>query len=606
MSFTFYKKIFFDLKIFFTLLLLISNDLFAQNALDPIIQQDWILRQQQNKIDEDIRLREQNNIKKERQRRRKELLEDQQIKPDNQIKKDAECYNIKKINLKGATIIENTSKKKILSAYENRCIDFKIIAEIIGNIENYYKERGYIAAKVSVPKQNIVDGIMDFDIYEGLINEVVINNNSFFDKMQEFTAFGMIDGNILNINEINQGIYQINRLQSNNATLKIEPSAEDGEAMVYINNKRKFPVHFSLNHDNLGNNFTGIYRTNFSSTIDNLLFLNDSINFTYTTNLNDENKIKDIKSFSSNISVPYKHFTLSYDYSRSEFFNETKLNFNNVKISGYSQRSAVTIDRVLLNKNNLRISSNLSLSTKSAATYYNNTKQESSERNLTVANFGFSLSNYFKNGDSLYIKPSYSKGLKILNAQKDPQDGVSTIPKSQFDYVKFYGSYSKKILIPQISLLFSLSTELDSQYAFQTLYGSEQFSVGGYYSVRGYRENYINGDSGYYIRNKAIFNIGSLLAVFARNNQGLIINNLNYLNKFSIEPFYDYGYVKNKYTDNGSDGRLSGGGIKTIFNSKYFAASLTYSQAVNNKSSLISGDKKEDKIILFEISANCC
>lgn len=418
MYFTFYKKFFFVLKIFSPFFLLISNDLLAQNALDPIIQQDWILRQQQNKIDEDIRLREQNNIKKERQRRRKELIEDQQSQPESQIKKDVECFNIKKINLNRATILEKSSKKKILAVYENRCIDSRIIAEIIANIENYYKERGYIAAKVSVPKQNIVDGIMDLDIYEGLINEVVINNNRFFDKMQEFTAFGMIDGELLNIDEINQGIYQINRLQSNNATLKIEPSASDGEAMVYINNKRKFPAHFSVNHDNLGNDFTGIYRTNFSSTIDNLFFLNDYINLTYNTNLNDENKVKDIKSFSSNISVPFKYYTLTYDFSRSEFFNETKLNFNNVKISGFSQRSAVTIDRVIYNKNNLRISSNLSLSTKSAATYYNNTKQESSERNLSIANIGISISNYFKNGDSLYLKPSYSKGLKILNAQK--------------------------------------------------------------------------------------------------------------------------------------------------------------------------------------------
>lgn len=585
--------------------MLISNDLLAQNALDPIIQQDWILRQQQNKIDEDIRLREQNNIKKERQRRRKELIEDQQSQPESQIKKDVECFNIKKINLNRATILEKSSKKKILAVYENRCIDSRIIAEIIANIENYYKERGYIAAKVSVPKQNIVDGIMDLDIYEGLINEVVINNNRFFDKMQEFTAFGMIDGELLNIDEINQGIYQINRLQSNNATLKIEPSASDGEAMVYINNKRKFPAHFSVNHDNLGNDFTGIYRTNFSSTIDNLFFLNDYINLTYNTNLNDENKVKDIKSFSSNISVPFKYYTLTYDFSRSEFFNETKLNFNNVKISGFSQRSAVTIDRVIYNKNNLRISSNLSLSTKSAATYYNNTKQESSERNLSIANIGISISNYFKNGDSLYLKPSYSKGLKILNAQKDLQNSISTTPKSQFDYIKLYGSYTKKIIIPKINLLFNLATELDSQYAYQTLYGSEQFSVGGYYSVRGFRENYINGDSGYYFRNKAIFNVGSLLAVFSNNNEGLIVNNLSYLNKFSIEPFYDYGYVKNKFTDNGSDGRLSGAGIKTIFNSKYFTASLTYSQAVN-KSSLISVDKKEDKIILFELTANCC
>jgi hemolysin activation/secretion protein len=52
---------------------------------------------------------------------------------------------------------------------------------------------------------------------------------------------------------------------------------------------------------------------------------------------------------------------------------------------------------------------------------------------------------------------------------------------------------------------------MDSQISKDTLFGSEQFSVGGYYSVRGFRENYISGDHGYYFRNKANFNLGQFL-----------------------------------------------------------------------------------------------
>lgn len=144
---------------------------------------------------------------------------------------------------------------------------------------------------------------------------------------------------------------------------------------------------------------------------------------------------------------------------------------------------------------------------------------------------------------------------------------------------------------------------MDSQYAKQTLYGTEQFSVGGYYSVRGFRENYLVGDNGYYFRNKANFNIGSLFAPFAKNSEGLIAKNLIHLNKLSFEPFFDYGYVKNKYVNNGADGRLSGAGIKTIFNSKHFNASITFSNATQ-KSKLITSDKKENKIVYFEIGTD--
>jgi hemolysin activation/secretion protein len=195
--------------------------------------------------------------------------------------------------------------------------------------------------------------------------------------------------------------------------------------------------------------------------------------------------------------------------------------------------------------------------------------------------------------------------LKILNAQKDQKNISNETPKAQFDYFKIYGLLSKKLTIPKTEIPFMLSTEMDSQYAKQTLFGSEQFSVGGYHSVRGFRENYITGDSGYYFRNKANLNIGSLISYFGKKSEGFIGKNLANLNKFSLELFYDYGYIKNKHIGNESSGRLTGTGVKTIFSSKYFNGSLTYSWATN-QSRLITSTKKENKMIYFELSANCC
>lgn len=110
---------------------------------------------------------------------------------------------------------------------------------------------------------------------------------------------------------------------------------------------------------------------------------------------------------------------------------------------------------------------------------------------------------------------------------------------------------------------------------------------------------------GFGIRNKASFNLGSFVAPFANNDQNFFVQNLAHLNKVTIEPFYDYGYVKNKYADSGADGRLSGAGVKTIFNGKYFDASLSYSWATR-KSSMVISTEKENKIVYFELSASCC
>ena len=71
----------------------------AQNIdQNTINQQDWITRQQQNKIEEERRIREQDTIRKERGRKKKE--DEETAKKQTPISgKPAECFPIKTINL---------------------------------------------------------------------------------------------------------------------------------------------------------------------------------------------------------------------------------------------------------------------------------------------------------------------------------------------------------------------------------------------------------------------------------------------------------------------------------------------------------------------------
>jgi hemolysin activation/secretion protein len=586
------------LSVFIISLSLFSLSVRAQQANQDIInQQDWITRNQQNKIEEDRRLREQEAIKKDRAHKKKEEEDSSKNLKPNVIKKTEECFPIKEIKLLDAKLISKRQQQKFLLPFIGKCMEAKILAEVITAVNEHYQSRGYVTTQVLVPKQNLQTGIFELQIIEGKIEKISLGKDRFVEDLQELTAFGTLEGDTLNIDDINQGIYQINRLPSNSAVMKIEPGSAIGQSKIVIDNNKRFPARATVGYDNLGNEFTGIHRTNFSGGLDNLLFLNDAINLSYSTNLNDDSQKKDIKSFTSGISIPFGANTFSYDYSHSEFRGINQGVSGPLSLTGYSQRNNVTLDHVLLSEGNFRLSTSASLTTKSSASYLNQQKIETSERKLTIGTIDFTISNYFSNGLNLYLKPSYLKGLKLLNAKQDDKNLTGDTPKAQFDYFTLYASLSKRLTIPKVEIPFTLSTEVNAQYSKQTLFGTEQFSVGGYYSVRGFRENYINGDSGYYFRNKANFNIGS---IFKSSGEGFVN-----LNQFAIEPFYDYGYVKNKYADNGSDGRLAGAGVKTIFSSKYFNASLTYSWATNT-SRLVTSDKKENKLVYFEVSTSCC
>ena len=67
----------------------------------------------------------------------------------------------------------------------------------------------------------------------------------------------------------------MNRLESNNAKMKIKPGEKTGYSKVIINNASEFPASVQIGYDNLGNEFTGERRTKFAATLNNLLFLNE-------------------------------------------------------------------------------------------------------------------------------------------------------------------------------------------------------------------------------------------------------------------------------------------------------------------------------------------
>lgn len=581
---------------------------FAQSPQDDINQQDWIMRQQQNILEDKKRNLEFDSIKKEHELNKKNQKE--AIKNQPMISGEmSKCVAIKAINFSGTTKLSNFQKKQIAMPFIANCVEAKTLSKIIKSVNDYYQNAGFITTQIKVPKQNLQSGIFELQIIEGKIEKIIFGADRAIEKMQKFMAFGDAEGDVLNINDINQGIYQINRLQSNQAVMKIIPGDRIGESLVKIDNNKKFPAKFTIGKDNLGNNFTGIQRTNFSSSIDNLLFLNDNFNLNYSTNIHDKNKIKDLKSFAGTVSIPFKYNSFSYDFSHSEFKGQNQGINGPLSLTGFSQSSKITLDRVLMSDVKLRIAGNISITNKISASYLNKEKIDNSARKLSIANLGFTASSYLNDTTSIYLNPSYSRGLKLMNAKKDDPDSSYETPKAQFDAFKLYANFSKKFVLSKINAPLIFTSELNGQYAKQTLFGSEQFSVGGYYSVRGFRENYINGDSGYYFRNKIAFNLGSFVAPFIKNkdekNQNFLDKNLAHLHKFSLEPFYDYGHVKNKYVDEGASGRLAGAGLKAGFNSKYFNSSLTYSFATN-RSQLITSDAKENKMIYFEISTGCC
>ncbi len=174
---------------------------------------------------------------------------------------------------------------------------------------------------------------------------------------------------------------------------------------------------------------------------------------------------------------------------------------------------------------------------------------------------------------------------------------TATSNRAEFEMVKIYANYSQKFMLPHFANQATYNLTFDSQYSKDRLYSIDQFSSGGFYSVRGFRGGNISGDSGFNLRNEVSFNLGQM--VLPQLLEAQKSSNLNYLNNFSMMPFYDFGRVENRATNR--SGRLSSTGFKMSFVKDKICSSLTFSHALSRSLSM-NRNARFDNTIYFDVT----
>ena len=226
------------------------------------------------------------------------------------------------------------------------------------------------------------------------------------------------------------------------------------------------------------------------------------------------------------------------------------------------------------------------------------TRSEVGSRKLSVAKAGVKWTEYFPSG-MLFVNPSCSQGLKILGAlddgdtfgQLDDLDSESFSQKAQFTLCKLYGYATTRFPLLGSELPVNWTAIWDSQFSANPLFGTEQFSVGGLGSVRGFKDTWASGDSGFFLQNDLKVNLHDLLPGSDIGESPV----LSHMKAIDITLFHDVGmsYLR----DEKAHSLLSGAGVKLSYATKYVDANLTYAERVDAPSSL----EEEGGIVYFGI-----
>jgi hemolysin activation/secretion protein len=501
---------------------------------------------------------------------------------------------LKKIDIRHREVTGISQKEinKIIKTYSELNIGTQEIADIQQKLQQLYFDAGYASVRIYIDGNTIADDILTFVIVDGHIEEIIFKRKSgrkysdFSMALQRFSFYPFPKGEPLNIKDLDQGLEQMNRLQTGNAAMEIVPGSKDGYSLIEITNNAKRRFVFSAGADNNGLDSTGMYKGSVSLNADNLLMLNDNIYFNYSRNIdgNEDNKIS--SSYLASISIPIGRYTFSFSSFNSDYETPPGISIGSFKTDGSTKNNNAAAEMVIKRSQTYKLSAGTELALKDTANNAAGQKIEVSSRKLTVASAFLSSTHYISDAN-LYTKLSYNRGLDIFDAVHNTD--IKNYPKAQFDCYSLYLQYSDPFVIPLLKLRTSYCAALNVQYSPDILYGSEQVSIGGLSSVRGYKDGSVSGDSGGCFRNDLFWQLSD---IFKREGYW------GFLNKMTFNIFIDYGYARHEAY--GEDHQLAGAGAGMSFRMRYFNAGATWSRSIYNESYL----EYEGDVFYFNLEAN--
>lgn len=128
-------------------------------------------------------------------------------------------------------------------------------------VSNYYRRHGYPVATAFLPRQEIVDGIVEIKVLPGVLDQVVLKNNSglkdsFVQGFIQNLHSGMqMDGDILS-----RSLNNLNELPGIRARGILEPGTKVGSSSLTVVLEAAPAVEGAVYTDNSGGKYSGRYR----------------------------------------------------------------------------------------------------------------------------------------------------------------------------------------------------------------------------------------------------------------------------------------------------------------------------------------------------------
>ncbi|WP_072375450.1 ShlB/FhaC/HecB family hemolysin secretion/activation protein [Hyphomicrobium sp. NDB2Meth4] len=354
-------------------------------------------------------------------------------------------------------------------------------------LEKAYHDKGLQTVSVSVPQQNVEAGTVVLVVTEGKVGNLRVKNSRYFDQdLIKRKAPSLQEGVLPNFNDVTKDLIALSQWPDRRVTPALRAGVTPGTVDVDLTVEDKLPLHASVELNNRQSPNTTPLRLNTSIRYDNLWQRGHSLSLSYQTSPEQRDEVE---VFSGSYLGRLTDWTSILVYGVDSSSNVATVGGMNIVGPGQvlGTRALLTLPALdgfyhslsfgIDYKHFGQIVELGSDSFSSPITYYPLTASYSTtwqgEKVLTQANFGatFNWRGPGSDFEEFWIKRAYAES-NFFHANVDVQH------------------------TREIAHGFQIFAKAQTQISDGPLVSSEQFSIGGWDTVRGYLESEAIGDTG--------------------------------------------------------------------------------------------------------------
>ncbi|WP_260434792.1 ShlB/FhaC/HecB family hemolysin secretion/activation protein [Burkholderia sp. Bp8992] len=408
--------------------------------------------------------------------------------------------------------------RKWLEYYTGQCVGKQGLDVLVKALSQDILSRGYITTRVLLPEQDLSSGTLKVALIPGTIRHVRFANEKLRGTWK--TAFPTRDGELLNLRDLEQGLEQMKRVQSQDVSMQIVPGDVPGESDVVLDVKRGKPWTVVASIDNSGTRATGKLQGNLSIGIDNPLGLNDIFNVGVSQDLELGDKRLGSHGWNGFYSIPWGYWTATLSAYTNTYYQQIAGVNQTFVASGNSKTIDFKLARVLARSQNDVFGGYVRLSRRFGQSFIEDTEIPQQRRNNTFVEFGLTDRHYF-DGAQFDGTLAYRQGVGGLGAQDDIL-AAGGGPTYRFKMAVLDANLSVPFAI--VKQPFRYVTSIHGQYTGNSLYYIDDLTIGSRYTVRGFDgETMLAAARGFYWRNELQMPIGQTgQAIYAGLDYGRV------------------------------------------------------------------------------------